>query len=223
MANENPDSSRWCRLILCRHGQSENARRFVHNLTASEECRLPMVSAGEDDLTDTGREDTLYLAEMIRNTLQRQPNTYGKVKLVFSDSLRAKRTAAILHANLEELCVEVSASPPNKALRELGSAEYHPLKEGNKVAHLAQWLAYVHDQLEPTTALVVVSHSVIMAHALRRITGCQTAAFALGVSSMSVLDWDTTSGDVVVHSINETRHDTPKLTWRREDAVEKLT
>jgi len=197
--------SRFQRIAICRHAQSENTFRWRWNRDRPESTPLDMLPAEGDCLSKDGLKQAVNLGQNLTVNLVRPPTAYKKVLIIHSSALRSVETANMVSDYLTKQGFQIVGIRSSPTLLELPSYDY---SEEAKVKGdpIENWISTIFkDQLPSSdTALVVITHAKIMMKGLQKVLGLdEHVRVAPSVASLTMLDYEPTESHVVVHSFGD--------------------
>lgn len=205
--------STWQRIVIIRHGQSENVTRWLHQKVTGE--KVTMVPDSEDHLTELGQSQVKQCAKQLLDVLKRPPHNFRTtVELVSSSSTRCKETANLMSEELQLGGLSLKSLTYSNDLLELKSHDYTKSDAGEN--QLQAWNELVFSQSDSNIVKIYVTHGNILRQALaNKFQLSSKVAIAPTVASLTVLDVDS-NGRIVVHNLCDSSANTVRQ-WYNED------
>ena len=211
----------WCWVYIARHGQNKNAAIWLKN-KYNDESNEPMVPNDQDVLSYQGIVQVKDLASTLVNSLSRPPFSNKTVRTLFSPSPRAKQTHKVLVHNLQQNNITVLDSSERLALTEMRSFEYNPATSVSVQNHITEFLQIIHTAMDPDVPILIVSHGNITRMALSRLCGFPShVQWGPGIASLTSLQINRRTGQIVIHGLGETSHSLNTFTWNPDDLFAK--
>lgn len=184
-----------------------------------------MVPAHKDVLSAKGRTSVQKLGDSLSQFLLRQPDPRTNVIVRHSESVRCVHTARVLAEKLYQCQSFHIDVKPVSGLKELPKWDYQSVTTTPSEDQLiTQWIEATFDpSVDPSTAVIVVTHGNIARKGLHRFLGWPSnVQFGPATASMTVIDWNVTTNEKVVHVMGECCHTGPtSLTWKNQDLFTK--